>query len=164
MARVTARWRCSITALVAATFSASSGRWGWPSFVAEQALLAALGKPVLYSPGMADFFSGNAGNQHDLILGELRKSLNQHRQHNRFQIRPSGQNLLTAGCQFAFRPHRQGQQVQQRIEVGLLGRGPLPWKGLLLSRAGASGLGRGRFGKPGNTSGRCSLATACRPI
>jgi hypothetical protein len=25
---------------------------------------------------MADFFSGNAGNHHDLILGELRKLLN----------------------------------------------------------------------------------------
>jgi len=75
MARVTRRWRCSITALVAATFSASSGRWGWPSFVAEQALLAALGKPVLYRPGMADLFSGNAGNHHDLILGEFRKLL-----------------------------------------------------------------------------------------
>ena len=53
--------------------SASSGRWGWPSFVAEQALLAALGKPVLY--WYSGFFSGNAGNHHDLILGELRKLL-----------------------------------------------------------------------------------------
>jgi hypothetical protein len=54
---------------------------------------------------VADLFSGDAGYHHDLRLGE---------------IRAPGQNLLTASCQFALRPHRQGEQVEQGVEVGLL--------------------------------------------
>lgn len=32
------------------------------------ALLASLGQPVLYRPGMADFFSGDTGDHHDFFL------------------------------------------------------------------------------------------------
>ena len=45
-------------------------------FALLAAFLAALGQPVLYSPGMADLFAGDAGNHHDLFLGELRETLN----------------------------------------------------------------------------------------
>ena len=47
-----------------------------------QAFLAALRQPVLYRPGVADLFAGDAGDHHDLFLAELGKPLHQHRQHN----------------------------------------------------------------------------------
>ena len=61
------------------------------------AFLPALSQPVLYRPGVADLFSGDACNHHDLLLGELREALHQHRQHNRVQIRAAGEDLLAAG-------------------------------------------------------------------
>ena len=84
------------------------------------ALLAALGQPVLYRPGMADLFSGDAGDHHDLLLGELGEPLHKHRQHNRLEIRAAGEDLLRAGRQLALRPHRQGEQIEQGIEIRLL--------------------------------------------
>ena len=97
--------------------------------------LAAFGQPVLYSPGVADLFSGNTGDHHDVCLGELGEALHQHRKNNRVQIRAAGENLLTAGRQLAFRPHGQGEQVEQGVEVGVQIRGAL---------------------ERGTTSGRCS--------
>ena len=86
------------------------------------ALLATFGKPVLHRPGMADLFAGDAGDHHDLLLAQLGKSLNQHRQHNRFQIRAAGEDLLAARRQLALGPHRQREQVEQGVEVGLLAK------------------------------------------
>ena len=84
------------------------------------ALLAALSKPVLYRPGVADLLKGKAGDHHDLLRTEEREPLSQHRQHNRVQIRAAGEDLLTAGGQLALGSQRQGEQVQQRIEIWLL--------------------------------------------
>ena len=84
------------------------------------ALLAALSKPVLYRPGVADLLNGKAGDHHDLLRTEEREPLSQHRQHNRVQIRAAGEDLLTAGGQLALGSQRQGEQVQQRIEIWLL--------------------------------------------
>ena len=42
---------------------------GFSGLALLAAFLAALGKPVLYRPGVADFFSGDAGNHHDFYLG-----------------------------------------------------------------------------------------------
>ena len=41
------------------------------------AFLAPLRKQVLHRPGKKDFFSENAGDLHDLLLGEFRKTLHQ---------------------------------------------------------------------------------------
>ena len=48
------------------------------------------------------------------------KLLHQHRQHNLVQIRAAGEDLLAACCQLALGPDRQGEQVEEGIEVGLL--------------------------------------------
>jgi hypothetical protein len=40
-----------------------------------------------------------------------------YRQHHRIQVRAAGQDLLTARRQFTFGPDRQGEQVQQGIQL-----------------------------------------------
>ena len=70
---------------------------GLAGFAILEAFLAALGKPVLHRPSVANLSQGDATNHHDICLGELLVQLYQYRQHNRFQIRPPGQDLLTAG-------------------------------------------------------------------
>ena len=48
------------------------------------------------------------------------KPLRQHSENGGKQIRPALEDLLRAGRQFGLRPHRQGQQGEQWIEIGLL--------------------------------------------
>ncbi len=44
--------------------------------------------------------------------------MHHHSQHNLVKIRAPGQDLLTAGRKLALRSHRQGEQIQKRIELG----------------------------------------------
>ena len=41
------------------------------------ALFTALSEPVLHGPRVADLLAGNAGDHHDLLLGEFREPLHQ---------------------------------------------------------------------------------------
>ena len=86
---------------------------------AVAALFAALSEPVLHGPRVADLLAGNAGDHHDLLLGEFRKPLHQHRKHNRAQIRPAGQDLAGTALELALGPGWQGEQVEQRVKIGL---------------------------------------------
>ena len=75
-----------------------------------QAFLAALRQPILYRPGVADLFSGDTGNHHDLsVLQET-------------AVVSSGNRCTSLGSTTVSRsgPHRQGEQVEQGVEVGLL--------------------------------------------
>jgi hypothetical protein len=76
----------------AAAVEEAEGRLGgFAGLSLLQAILAALGEPVLNGAGVADFFAGDAGDHHDLLLSR------------------SGRLA-----------HRQREQVEQGIEIGLL--------------------------------------------
>ena len=93
VARSVGPWKSSRASARASSCSSGSA-WIWAVVAASEGAAAAVeeaeghcrfaflaafgftfGQPVLNRPGMADIFSGDAGDQHDLLFGELREPM-----------------------------------------------------------------------------------------
>ena len=83
-------------------------------------LLPPLLQDLLNSTGVAQFLQRQTNDHQDLLSAEQGEPLEQHRENDRLQILPALQNSPAALPKLLFRSHRQGEQIDRRIEVLLL--------------------------------------------
>jgi hypothetical protein len=74
---------------------------------------------VLEGAGVAPEVFGDAEGGHDLLVGKTLKAFRKNRQDQLDQIRPPGEDALGAGPEIRLFLHRQGEQGERGIEIGL---------------------------------------------
>ena len=108
----------------AATVEQAERQFGFTasfSFLAATSLtlLPTLFDPILGEPGVAQVIGGDVDQGHDFLASEMGKPLPQNRDNNLEQVGAGTQDLLGCIGDVGFRPHRQGEQANQRIKPRL---------------------------------------------